>query len=130
MDVGIQVMRMIWSGIFDKLPNLKLISGHWGEMIPMFLERLDDELTNYSGLKKPFSEYYRNNVWLTPSGMLSEPQLKFILDEMGPEHIMYSLDYPYKQPKNGKTFLTEISALTDKQRELFAHGNAEKLLKL
>lgn len=130
MDVGIQVMRMIWSGIFDKLPNLKLISGHWGEMIPMFLERLDDELTNYSGLKKPFSEYYRHNVWLTPSGMLSEPQLKFILDEMGPEHIMYSLDYPYKQPKNGKTFLTENSALTDKQRELFAHGNAEKLLKL
>ncbi|WP_269148134.1 amidohydrolase family protein [Pediococcus damnosus] len=62
--------------------------------------------------------------------MLSEPQLKFILDEMGPEHIMYSLDYPYKQPKNGKTFLTENSALTDEQRELFAHGNAEKLLKL
>ncbi|ANK58925.1 amidohydrolase family protein [Loigolactobacillus backii] len=129
MDVGIQVIRMIVSGIFDKLPNLKLISGHWGEMVPMFLERLDDELDDYSGLKESFSTYYRNNVYLTPSGMLFEPQLKFILDEMGPEHLLYSIDYPYKHPANSQTFLTEGN-LPAQTKELIAHGNAERLLHL
>ncbi|KRN99282.1 amidohydrolase family protein [Companilactobacillus kimchiensis] len=129
MDVGIQVIRMILSGIFDKLPNLKLISGHWGEMVPMFLERLDDELNNYSGLQKSFSDYYRQNIFVTPSGILNNPQLNFILVEMGPEHIIYSIDYPYKQPDNTQTFL-EKTDLTPTELEAFSHGNAERIFNL
>jgi len=129
MDVGIQVMRMVISGIFDKLPNLKLVSGHWGELIPMFLERLDDELTPYAGLKHPFSTYYRNNVYVTPSGILAEPQLRFILDEMGADHLLYSIDYPYKTPENSGTFL-ETARLTDEQREKIFHKNAETIFHL
>lgn len=129
MDVGIQVMRMVISGIFDKLPNLKLVSGHWGELVPMFLERLDDELTAYSGLNHPFSYYYRKNVYLTPSGILSKPQLNFALAEMGPEHLIYSIDYPYKQLTNSKTYL-ENTDLSAEQLELFAHQNAEKIFHL
>jgi len=129
MDVGIQVMRMIVSGIFDKLPNLKLVSGHWGELVPMFLERLDDELDAYDGLKKSFSDYYRNNVYITPSGILSKPQLNFALAEMGPEHLIFSIDYPYKQPKNGRTFLDNTD-LTPDQVAAFAHDNAERIFHL
>ena len=59
-EVGIQVVRMILSGIFDKLPNLKFISGHWGETIPAFLERMDAILNQeITGLKKKISEYYK-----------------------------------------------------------------------
>ncbi|MFC6171817.1 amidohydrolase family protein [Loigolactobacillus jiayinensis] len=129
MDVGIQVMRMIISGIFDKLPNLKLISGYWGELVPQFLERLDDELDAYAGLKHSFSDYYRQNVYVTPSGILSQPQLNFILAEMGPEHLIYSIDYPYKQPANTRTFL-DNTALTSAQLEAFSHGNAERVFHL
>lgn len=129
MDVGIQVIRMMASGIFDKLPNLKLVSGHWGELVPMFLERLDDELDAYDGLKKSFSDYYRNNVYITPSGILSKPQLNFLLAEMGPEHLVYSIDYPYKQPENARTFLDHTD-LTPDQLEAFAHGNAEQIFHL
>lgn len=129
MDVGVQVMRMIISGIFDKLPNLKLISGHWGELLPQFLERFDDEFTKYDGLKHPFSYYYRHNVYVTPSGILAEPQLRFMLDEMGPDHLLFSVDYPYKQPANIKAFLNSTS-MTPSQRDGFAGGNAAKLLKL
>lgn len=129
LDVGVQVMRMIISGIFDKLPNLKIVSGHWGELIPMFLERLDQELIPYTDLKRSFSDYYRSNVYVTPSGILTEPQLKFLLDEVGEEHLIYSIDYPYETPETSRNFL-DTSALTQAQRELFAHGNAERIYKV
>lgn len=129
MDVGIQVIRMIASGIFDKLPGLKLISGHWGELVPLFLERLDDELTTYADLQYPFSTYYRHNVYVTPSGILSAPQLQFMLAEMGADHLMYSIDYPYKQPETSGSFL-DIADLTDGQRAQIAFGTATTLFKL
>lgn len=72
MDVGIHVLKMIVSGIFDKLPGLKIISGHWGELVPSFLERLDYMLKpEITGLKRNVSDYYRSGVYLTPSGILS-----------------------------------------------------------
>ncbi|HHQ0979295.1 TPA: amidohydrolase family protein, partial [Listeria innocua] len=65
MDVGIQVVRMILSGIFDKLPNLKIITGHLGEMVPMFLNRMDDTLGHWTTLERKISDYYRTNVYVT-----------------------------------------------------------------
>lgn len=79
--------------------------------------------------KKSFSDYYRNNVYVTPSGILSKPQLNFLLAEMGPEHLIYSIDYPYKQPKNARTFLDNTDLIPD-QLEAFAHGNAERIFHL
>ncbi|WP_268920918.1 amidohydrolase family protein [Secundilactobacillus yichangensis] len=48
---------------------------------------------------------------------------------MGPEHLIYSIDYPYKQPKNARTFLDNTN-LTPAQLEAFAHGNAERIFHL
>lgn len=36
------MLRIIAAGVFDRYPHLHLISGHWGEMVPNFLERLDE----------------------------------------------------------------------------------------
>ena len=134
MDVGIHVLRMIMSGIFDKLPALKLISGHWGEMVPSFLERLDhmfsvDIDSRVTGLKKSISEYYKGNVYLTPSGILSSMQLDYLVRLMGAEHILYATDYPYMQPGNVFGFLNDAN-LTREQKELIAHENAERILHL
>lgn len=129
-EVGIQIMRLILSGIFDRLPNLKFISGHWGETIPTFLDRmdiiLDQEIT---GLKKKVSEYYKEHVYITPSGILSTDQLEYIVKLMGADHVLYAVDYPYMKPENVSEFLME-SSLTDEQKELIAFKNAERLLHL
>ena len=129
-EVGIQVVRLILSGIFDKLPNLKFISGHWGETIPAFLERMDTILNKeITGLKKNVSEYYKEHVYLTPSGILSNDQLEYLVKVMGADHILYAIDYPYVKPDNIYGFLTG-SNLTEEQKEMIAHGNAERLLHL
>ncbi|AEB72344.1 amidohydrolase family protein [Lentilactobacillus buchneri] len=128
-DVGIQTVRLLLSGVFEKYPNLKLISGHWGEFASFALERMDQVMYPETNLSEPISKIYRDHVYVTPSGILTEPQLKFVKDEVGIEHLLYSIDYPYIKPENSGSFI-ESSPLTDEEKELFAHGNAEKLLQL
>ncbi|KRM72976.1 amidohydrolase family protein [Lacticaseibacillus brantae] len=128
-DVGIQVMRMVVSGIFDKFPNLNLISGHWGEGIPFYFQRLDDELTKWADLKKPFSQYYQDNIYISPSGMLTMPQFNLLREQMGMSKLLYAIDYPYKQPENSGSFIQNLP-ISDFEKEQFAHGNAEKLFHL
>lgn len=131
MEQGIQMMRLIISGLMEKYPNLKLISGHWGEFVPMFIERLSEFLP-FSGLDLPhsFEYYYKKNVYISPSGMFTEPQLQLGLTEMGADHLMYSEDFPYIERKEGvKEFITKANLRND-EREQIAHGTAEKLFKL
>ena len=44
IDVGIHEIRLILAGIFERLPNLKIIAGHWGETIIPYLDRIDSIL--------------------------------------------------------------------------------------
>lgn len=39
-ESGVQLIRMILGGVFEKFPKLQVISGHWGEMVPFYLSRL------------------------------------------------------------------------------------------
>ena len=131
LDAGISVVRLILAGIFDKFPNLKFVAGHWGEGIPMMLDRMDYQLTqDMTKLKHPVSYYYKNNVYLTPSGIMSEQNLKTMVEIMGADHILYSEDYPYYRPSNFADFLWNDGFLTDEQKELIAHKNAECLYRL
>ncbi|MBE8725039.1 amidohydrolase family protein [Flavobacterium hungaricum] len=130
MDSGIHVLRMILSGIFDKLPNLKLISGHWGEFVPFFLERMDEELGAVaSHLKCKISQYYKENVYITPSGIFSETQLQFAIAQVGADHIIYSGDYPYLMKKETGDFLKNAS-ISEEDKAKIGHLNVEKLLNL
>ncbi|MGF1944504.1 amidohydrolase family protein [Enterococcus casseliflavus] len=129
-DIGIEVMRLIVSGIFDKLPNLKIISGHFGELIPYFLDRLNETLpTNLTGLKNSFAEYYRDHIYVSPSGMFYDSPFDLCLKVLKPDHLLWSMDYPYMKRENTRQYLENFQ-LTDNQKEQIAHLNAEKLLKL
>ena len=129
-EVGIQVLRLIVSGIFDKFPNLKLIIGHWGETIPCFLDRLDFMIDKkMTGLKKNISEYFKESIYITPSGITSVDQLEYVVKLMGADHVLYSIDYPYVNPDDPYGFLIN-SSLTEEQKEMIAYKNAEKLLNL
>lgn len=130
MEQGIQMLRIITAGLLEKYPHVKLASGHWGEFMPMFLERVDGFGAMVSDLPLKFSDYYKRQVYLSPSGMFTAPQMQLALTEMGADHIMWSEDFPYVQSKNAtRAFLTQAD-LTDAQREAIAHGTAEKVFNL
>jgi len=128
MDQGLQMVRLIFFGIFDKFPKLKLISSNWGEFVPNFIERLDGtSRVSGTGLKRLVSEYYRNNVYVTPSGMFTKPQFDLALSEMGVDHILYSEDYPYSQRKGEVRSFFDQMLISPEDKEKIAHENAEKL---
>lgn len=78
-EAGIHVLRLILSGTFEKFPALQVISGHWGEMVPFYLQRLDDVMPpKVTGLSGTISEIYRRHVWVTPSGMFGLPHFEFM----------------------------------------------------
>lgn len=128
-DIGMQVVRMILAGVFDRHPNLKVIIGHWGEVVAYFMDRLDEVKQEDTGLKKPVSQYFEENVYVNPSGMTYDANFRYCLEKFGADHILWGQDYPYRFPDNIRSML-EDSDISNADKEKIAHGNAERLLKL
>ncbi len=129
-EAGVHVIRMMLAGIFDRHPRLQVISGHWGEMVPFYLQRMDDSLPQEAtGLARTLTDTYRQHVYVTPSGMLNLPHFEFIHKVLGPDRILYSVDYPYLTLSGARAFLERL-AVSQEDREKIAHGNAETLLRL
>jgi predicted TIM-barrel fold metal-dependent hydrolase len=129
-EAAIQVIRMILSGRFDKYPDLQVISGHWGEMVPFYLQRMDDTIPlEATTLSRSITEIYKAHVYVTPSGMLNVPHFEFIYKVLGVDRILYSVDYPYLTLTGARTFLESLP-ISQRDKEKIAHGNAEALLGL
>jgi predicted TIM-barrel fold metal-dependent hydrolase len=129
-EAGIHVLRLIFAGVFERFPDLQVISGHWGEMVPFYLSRLDDVLSpGDTGLSRTITEVYRSNVWVTPSGMFHRPQFDFIRAVVGLDRVIWSADYPFLHLDGTRQFLDDLD-VTPGEREKITHGNAERLFRL
>ena len=126
-DAGIQVIRMMFAGVFDKLPKLKIMTGHWGELISFYMYRMDEIPQEITGLQKKISDYFKENVYVNPSGMLYGEQFRYCLETFGTDHITWGEDYPYRKKDDIRSFLENFD-LSAEDKEKIAHGNAEKLL--
>jgi predicted TIM-barrel fold metal-dependent hydrolase len=129
-EAGIHVLRLLLSGIFEKLPDLQLISGHWGEMVPFFLARLDFVIPpRATGFARTISQIYKDHVWVTPSGMFDLPHFEFIAKEIGADRILWSTDYPYLTMDGAREFLLNLP-VSEEDKQKMAYRNAEKLFRL
>ena len=129
-DAGVQVIRMILAGVFDRHPNLTIISGHWGEFVPFYLERLDTALPpEITKLKQKISDYFQTNIYITPSGMLNQDQLDYCVKTVGIDRIMFSADYPFITNDGAQEFV-EKANLSQEDKEKFAYKNAMKVFKI
>lgn len=114
-------------GLFDAYPGLTLVSGHWGELNPYFLDRLDETLPQkVTGLDHEISYYYKKNIYVTPSGMFYSAPMKLCVERLGADRILWSTDYPYMLRENSLEFLQSME-LEPSEREAIGHGNAEKI---
>lgn len=128
-EAGIQFIRLILAGTFDRHPNLQIILGHWGEVVLFYLERLGS-LARVTKLDRPIADYFKQNLYVTPSGMWSQSYLQRSLEIVGPERILFSTDYPYQySPGSPGRLFIEKSEMSTEQKDLFAHVNWERLMK-
>jgi predicted TIM-barrel fold metal-dependent hydrolase len=102
-ETASHAVRLMLSGIFDAYPNVQVILGHLGEGLPYLLPRLqhriDEQREGEKGSKarrRP-SYYLGNNFWITTSGHFHTKTLFAAMELIGPERIMFSVDYPYEQ---------------------------------
>ncbi len=138
VETGLHLLRIIVAGVFDRFPRLKLVVGHLGEGLPFWLFRLDFmhrsmvNASRYPGvkpLKKKPSDYLRENVWVTTSGMQWAPAILFCQQVLGVDRVMYAMDYPYQ-------FVPEEVKVTDElpippgDRQKLYQLNAERVFKL
>lgn len=121
---------MILAGVFKKFPKLKVISGHWGELVPFYLSRFDQCFSpSVTGLKENFSFYFKRNVWVTPSGIFDHDNLDFCIRKLGVDHILFAADFSYLPQEESRSFI-EKANLSDEDKEKVAFKIAEKLLHL
>ena len=129
-ETAIHVLRMVLSGALDRHPKLRLIIGHMGEMLPMMLARIDDVFAlDIEHLKRPISRTILDQVWLTTSGIFSQPPLLAALLTFGIDRIMFSVDYPYAANSKGREFIDRLTLAPADVAKL-THANADALLKL
>ncbi len=138
VDTGMHVLRIITAGVFDRFPRLRLVVGHLGEALPFWLYRLDYmhaatvRAQRYESMKpiqrKP-SEYLRDNVWVTTSGMAWAPAIMFCRDVLGPDRVLYAMDYPYQYAPAEVTTHESLPMTTAAKADLFQH-NAERVFGL
>lgn len=130
VECGTQVVRLILSGVFDRYPKLKIVVGHLGESVPFQLWRLDQALARPGQKSIRFREIFTNNFWVTTSGFFSTPALLCCLLEMGVDHILFAVDWPFvSASKQGTDWMRDLPlSAVDKARIL--GGNARQLLRI
>jgi predicted TIM-barrel fold metal-dependent hydrolase len=130
-ETATHVLRLIYSGLFDKFPRLQMIIGHLGEMLPFAAYRID----RYYGLggtgsgnrlQRLPSEYLRTNFHVTTSGNFCPPAFACTLEVMGADRVMFSVDYPMDDNQAGAEFLSSYP-MDEETRRKVSSENAVQL---
>ena len=132
VETGSHALRLVYSGLFDRFPELTVVIGHMGEFLPFNLWRLDSRTAVFLSphpLTHPPSHYILRNFMITTSGVFSDPPLVAARDALGAERILFAVDYPYESMDYAVDWI-EAAPLSRDERDLICYGNAERLLNL
>ena len=132
IDTSVHFLRLVFAGIFDAYPRLKIILGHLGEGLPFAMHRLDDHTfaaAQRRGLQRRPIEYLRENLLVTTSGNWFPPAFICTLLALGADNILFAIDWPFENDTTGMDFFRGLP-IAEADKEKIAHRNAERLLRL
>jgi 2,3-dihydroxybenzoate decarboxylase len=138
VETGLHALRIITSGVFDRFPKLQMIIGHMGEALPFWAYRLDYmhqatvKSQRYESikplLKKP-SDYLKENIIITNSGVAWEPAIKFTQSVIGVDRVMYAMDYPYQYAVDEVSVMDNMQ-MSEEDKKKFFQTNAQRVFKI
>jgi 2,3-dihydroxybenzoate decarboxylase len=138
VETSLHLLRIILSGAFDRFPGLRIVLGHLGEGLPYWLFRIDffhranvasRRYPNVQKLNRQPSDYIRENVYVTTSGMAWEPPILYCQKVLGVDRVLYAMDYPYQfVPEEVK--VTDDLPIGDADKKKLYQLNAEKVFAL
>jgi predicted TIM-barrel fold metal-dependent hydrolase len=145
-ETSAAMARLVFSGLFDRYPDLKIITHHMGAMIPYFEGRVghgwdqlglrssDEENARLlkSMQKRPIDYFRMFHADTALFGALAATQCGLVF--FGVDHVLFASDTPF-EPAPGMYIRETIAVIesldlqaADKER--IYRGNAERLLKL
>jgi len=129
-ETGSHALRLVFSGLFDRFPKARIMLGHMGETLPYLLWRFDSRAKLYNvKLGKPPSQYIKDNILVTVSGVFAAEPLRCALDALGRDKVMFAADYPFEDALEAGHFMDTVP-LSDAERADVAYNNAAKLFRL
>jgi aminocarboxymuconate-semialdehyde decarboxylase len=130
IETTIALSHLIFGGVLDRHPGLKICAAHGGGYLPSYVGRSDHGFAvrpEAAKIKHKPSEYlkriYFDSLVYTPEG------LRHLIEEVGAAHILLGTDYPFDMGAyEPHKFLAAVPGLTEQQREQILGGNAARLL--
>jgi 5-carboxyvanillate decarboxylase len=138
VETGLHVLRLILGGVFDRFPRLRLVLGHLGEGLPYWLFRIDfmhnrmvtaNRYASVRKLQRKPSDYIRENIFVTTSGMAWEPPILYAQSVLGMDRVLYAMDYPYQFVAE-EVAVTDNLPISDAGKKQLYQSNAERVFKL
>jgi len=130
VETGSHALRLVFGGHFDRFRRATLALGHLGEMMPYLLWRFDSRARFYAvKLARRPSDYIRENIVMTISGMFSVEPLHCAINAVGHERVMFATDYPFEPPGDASKFIDQV-LLDESVRADICFNNAARLLRL
>lgn len=137
-ETGLHALRLMVAGLFDRFPKLQIILGHCGEALPFWLYRINymhshisvtGRYPNVGPLKRKAEEYLRENFIYTNSGVGWAPPVMFVRDVIGPDRMMYAMDYPWQFVPEEVAWMDDLP-LDDAGKKQFYEDNARRVFKI
>ena len=126
IEVSVAAMRLVFSGLMERHPNLKIVMSHTGGALPYQSGRMDKNGKKARLPQEP-SEYIRRMYSDTVSPHMEG--IRFAIDYFGADSVMYGSDYPCWVPEDALRFLDEAGISTEDQQKIL-HDNAIRILGL
>lgn len=126
IEVSVAASRIVFSGLMERHPDLKVVMSHTGGALPYQSGRMDKNGKN-AKLPRPPSTYIRRMFTdtVSPHSM----GIKFAIDYYGIDRVMYGSDYPCWDPATALALIGEIDLSHDERDKLF-YRNARHALGL
>ena len=134
LETTVAVHRMVFSGLFEELPDLKVVLLHGGGYVPFYASRADHTWevrpeTRTQISERPPSYYFKRLYYDT---MVFEPQyLRHLIDVVGSERVMMGTDFPFDMGEPDPVGLVDrVEGLSESERDAIKGSNAARLFDL
>ena len=116
IETAVHVIRIISAACSTAFRNCRSSSAIMGEGLPFMFQRFDIMPPAVTKLKRPISDYLRENIHYTFSGFNFPPTfLDLLLELGGVDRIMFSADHPYQSMPKARAFLEQIAGQRRRQ---------------
>jgi len=92
-DSTLAISRIVYAGVFDRYPDLKVIAAHLGGMILVYLDRLNWREGNPACKDEP--ETYFKKIFYDTAGPIRASFIKLACESVGADQILFGADYPH-----------------------------------